>query len=203
MGGDYRNKYKGSGAKKDFKADPIKSYLTTRGVCISYAKDLVIAGRVKLDDLGHFADKLTLLNVGGLKVDDVVANEIMRVANRVRAKIAQLEKEKGTFEEFWKENPENEDDQLFGQDCPAGTKTPSDDETEFDVARERERYEQEQAEENARHPATKQDVVEQDEDGTFTCKRCGKNYKTSQGLHNHINKMHKDKEDDGNYGDHK
>lgn len=192
MGFDYKNSYKGGG-KKDFKADPIKQYLTCRGTNESYAKDLAVAKLIKIEDIPEWSDRFTVLQFGKLQVDPKVDAEVMRIAARLKDKIQKREEAKDEMDRLTEENPVEEDEVLPGtmpehkgcgtpeggdfKDYPLTT----DQQTEFDIDREREKYEQECAEEETNQTATL---------SVFKCQYCLKEYKTERGLTKHIEKEH-------------
>ena len=203
MSGQYNNNNRrgGGGGTKDFKADPIKGYLTSRGVNIAYAKDMAIAGLINKEDIPEWTDRFTILQYGKLKVEAVVENELMRITNRLREKLAAKTDLK----------PENTQE----GDPAASDKEPTDSDAEFDVDRERRLYEQEMAEEQAK--AEEQELMKDnakhqedaevpkgyyfnDNTKMYHCKGCPKSYKTENGAAKHVAEKHTT---DGSYGGHK
>ena len=83
MAGNY-NSRGGGGGKKDFKADPLKGFLLARSVALSYAKDLCVAGRIELEQIPDYTDRMTILQYGQISVDPKVNAEILRIAARVK-----------------------------------------------------------------------------------------------------------------------
>jgi hypothetical protein len=217
--GSYRGNNKGGykgGGKKDFKADPIKQYLTVRGTSCAYAKDLCVAGKIKLEDIQEWTDRFTVLQYGRLKVDDKVTTEVMRIGTRLMEKINARNANKTPFEKLNEEHPVDQDDQI--QD----DSKPSDGDAEFDIARERELYEQERAEEEAERKALAEggtsDPMDTGMPGDksepenpkgyyynentqmYHCEGCPRSYKTEGGAMKHVADKHTT---GGDYGDQK
>ena len=81
-GGNYQN----GGGGKDYKADPIKQFLISRGSSRDRAVELCIAGKIELEQIPEYTDKLTLIQFGHIHVDDAVDREILRIAARLTRK---------------------------------------------------------------------------------------------------------------------
>lgn len=189
-----------SRGRKDFKADPLKQFLIARGTHLSYAKDLCCAGKITLKQIPEYTDKLTLIHFGKIGVSGSVDAEILRIAARVRRRQDDVEANKSQMDKLSEQHPveddcrENIDDRQGLHNNMSG---------EFDIDRERERYEKECAEELGNADVeTKRAVVRDNTpddpdtghsevgEGDTTCKRCGKEYKTLRGLIDHIAKKH-------------
>lgn len=192
--------YRKGGGTKDFKADPIKQFLTCRGTNMSYAKDLCVANLISLSEIRDWTDRFTVLQFGKLKVDPKIDAEVMRIASRLKSNLAAKEAAKSEFDHFTEQNPvENDELDRNASDQEA---------SEFDVEKERELYEQEKAAEEAAQAQTTEpddtDAAGRGEpgEGDTICKRCGKEYKTLRGLLNHIKNKHSGKAEP-QYGDHR
>jgi uncharacterized C2H2 Zn-finger protein len=158
-------------------SDKIKQFLISRGTARDRAVELCCAGKIELKQIPDYTDRLTILHFGQISVSPSVDAEILRIA----ARCTERQREREMLEAQKVEKPKT-----MGDDQPEGH--PTDQETAFDVEKEREQYEKERVEED--HQAVE-----------FGCVKCGKKYKTQKGLTNHINKVHKDPNDEGNYGD--
>lgn len=184
----YQNK---KGQTKDFKADPLKQFLISRGTARDRAVDLCCAGKIPLEKIPELTDKLTILHFGQISVSSAVDAEILRIAARC-AERERLKKEAETpMDNFAKEHPVGDDDHEG---------RPTDQEAAFDIEREWEQYERECAEEEANR------VVEEDKEAEqqskYKCYTCGKAYKTANGLDKHIAKEHPPEKGE-DYGSHK
>lgn len=199
MQNNYNRGNRGGGGKKDFKADPIKQHLTVRGTSCAYAKDLCIAGKIKLEDIQEWVDRFTVLQYGRLAVDPKVDAEVMRIGTRL---IQKVNERKGTFDEFEKQNPACEDEMSPNEP------EPTDEQAEAEIERQRQEYEQAQ-EEEAHLENTIHDHEQEGEPkgyywnqdtGMFHCEGCPKSYKTEAGAKKHVAEKHTT---GGDYGEQK
>lgn len=190
------NDYQKRGGTKEYKADPIKQFLISRGTARDRAVELCIAGKITLKQIPDYTDRLTVIHFAGLAVDPAVDAVMLKISARCVKREADRQAAKTPMDHFAEEHPIEED----GLDPNASDAECMDQQAEFDVDRERELYEQEQAEE-----AGKQKVESTTSGEAYTplkCTVCGKNYKTEKGRTNHMAKEH-GQERDADYGDHR
>jgi hypothetical protein len=218
MSGNYRGGNRGGGGKKDFKADPIKGYLSARSMAVAYAKDLCVSGKITLAQLPDYADRMTILQYGQISVDPQVDKEILRIAARVKKRAEQADKKLYGL-------PDGKDDRsILCLDCmwgsevgtgECGTHTQDayecDDYEKFEegepgsadleelAAAERQReYEEQQrqaAEDDVSNAGKKEEDLKDkpstvDGATTYTCGTCSKVYKTMKGLQRHEKAVH-------------
>lgn len=131
------------GGSKQYVSDKIKQFLISRGTARDRAVELCIAGKITLKEIPDYTDRLTVIHFAGLAVDPAVDAVMLKIAARVVKRHKEAKASKSPMDKLAEDNPVEDD----------GDVPPTDQDGEFDVARERELYEQEQAEENARETA--------------------------------------------------
>lgn len=155
------------GGTKDFKADPIKQFLISRGCSRDRAVDLCVAGKIELKDIPDMTDKLTLIHFGCINVSDAVDAEIKRIALKVQDRA----------------------DKTNGKDKPPVDNKRNDEEGDTADQRDQEQNERDQAQREY-DEAMDKDKKNDPPPVTYQCKECLKNYKTASGLKNHVSNKH-------------
>ncbi len=208
----------GGGSQKTFKADELKGFLMARSVALSYSKDLCVAGKIKLEQIPDYTDRMTLIQYGQLEVDPRVDKEVMRIATRVKKRI---EADKVGVKEKVAPAASEEPDEaqganicstcLYGpnesgecpvlpgaedgmKECPEFEEANNKDEADLSAIAANERLrEQEEAERSAEEDAASEANQTKPETslGTiYKCSSCVKQYKTMKGLEKHSKKEH-------------
>jgi hypothetical protein len=169
-----RGNYNNGGGKKEFKADPIKQFLISRGTARDRAVDLCCAGKIDLNQIPDYTDRLTILHFGQISVDPMVDAEILRIAQRVKARTAPDNEETPPETE-----PENKDAPILCDDCvhgPQGTGECNEAGT-WDQCQDYEAPGQDEPE--------RQTPTTEERDPVYHCGTCSKEYKTLRGLQKH------------------
>jgi hypothetical protein len=198
MSGNYQG-----GQKKDFKADPIKLYLSARSYATAWAKDLCVAGKIELSQIPDYTDRMTVLQYGQMSTDPKVDAEVMRIAARIQARVHQaaqelLDRQNLCLSCEWGRETGTDECEAKEQDmleCTHYSEQPKDDDMEQHAANERtwEREEQERqaAEEDAVAGTSDQmDTGKPGDISVYKCGTCNKTYKTLRGLEQHTKKVH-------------
>jgi len=200
--GNYNGKrYQGGGGgSKDFKADPLKQYLISRGCARDRAVDLCCSGKIELADIPVMTDKLTILHFGCIEVSPKVDAEVMRIAARLKKKLAEKDKPK----------PDKEPEHDLCDDCVGVHDgcTITDDErpmyqcdhyySETDAQGDANKQLQDEAddrqraEEEAEASLPKNEAPEESPstEDVYTCTKCDRKYKTAVGLAKHVSAKH-------------
>lgn len=212
MSGNYRGGNRGGGGgTKDFKADPIKQFLISRGSARDRAVELCCAGKITLAQIPDYTDRLTVLHFGHISVDPQVDLEVKRIA----ARCVERSKQQPASDEHGDQSqdvPEMQDlcDTCadYGNGCQVQEEERpihechqyyNVDDAHADAEMRRQQEEEEQrraeAEAEAEHNAQQEQQANSDKGGPapqdeYKCETCGKTYATLRGLQQHSRKAH-------------
>lgn len=196
----YQNNNRGPrGGVKEYKSDPGKQWLISRGSARDRAVELCIAGKITLKQIPDYTDRLTVLQFGQLSIDPMVDAEVIRIAKRIQLRMKEAK------------DPDEPDKPTFGLgftdqcstcvDCGgvcsvADENRPvldcehyygkEDAEADAELKRQDEEKEQRHTEEESRETTR---TIETKEGGVvYKCGTCQKEYKTLKGLEKHEKK---------------